>query len=103
MSIERIVQQAGIPLLVFMVCIYYGMRLLLLHDMEAIRNKNKPPVKNKTGYTRMGGILILFLAGITLLMAILLFINIHAALGEIIIGSITFGVLWKKMDLKYGS
>lgn len=103
MSLESVLTQAGIPLLVFVVCVYYGIRLLLLHDINSIRSKNNPPVKDEKAYAKMGGLLILFLAVITLIMAILLFISQYAAVGEVCIGTVIFGLLWKKMNAKYGS
>lgn len=103
MSLEKILQLAGMPLLVFVVCVYYGIRLLLLHDIASIRNKNKPPVRDEKAYAKMSGILILFLAAVTLLMAALLFVSTYAAVGEVIVGTIIFGVMWKKVDVRYGS
>jgi uncharacterized protein involved in cysteine biosynthesis len=103
MSLDAVLQQAGIPLIVFLVCVYYGIRLLLLHDINSIRNKNKPPVKDEKAYAKMSGILLLFLAALTLLMAVLLFISTYAAVVEILIGTIIFGILWKRMNIRYGS
>jgi hypothetical protein len=103
MSLEKILQLAGIPLLVFVVCVYYGIRLLLLQDIASIRNKNKPPVKDEKAYAKVSGILILFLAAVTLLNAVLLFVSTYAAVAEVCVGTIVFGILWKRMDVRYGS
>lgn len=103
MTIEMILEQAGIPLLLFVICMYYGIRLMILQDVNAIRGKNKEPVKDEKGYSKEGGKLILFFGGATLLMAILVCVNLYAAVAEIIICTVIFGILWKKMNDKYGA
>lgn len=50
-----------------------------------------------------GGALILFFGFATLVMTFLLFVDLYVALAQIIICTIIFGVLWKKMDDKYGA
>lgn len=36
---------AGIPLLLFAVLVYYGVRLWIMKDVTIVRGKHKPPVK----------------------------------------------------------
>ena len=36
-------------------------------------------------------------------MALLLFVNLYVALAQIILCTIVFGVLWKRMNDKYGA
>ncbi|MCI5872901.1 MAG: hypothetical protein PUJ55_14770 [Clostridiales bacterium] len=100
---EKIIEQAGIPLLIFAVCVYYGMRLLILHDVSAIRGKDKPPVKDEKAYAMGSGKLILFFGAATLVMALLSFVNVYAAVAEIIVCTFIMGVLWKKMNDRYGA
>lgn len=102
MSVEMILEQAGIPLLLFVICVYYGVRLLVLKDAEAIQGKNRGPLKKPEEYAVGAGWLLLFFAGATLLMAILLFINIYAAVVQIAVCTIILGVLWKRLNDKYG-
>lgn len=99
---EKIIEQAGIPLLIFAVCVYYGMRLLILHDVSAIRGKDKPPVKDEKAYAIGSGKLILFLGVGTLGMAILSFVNVFAALVEIVLCIFIMAFLWKRLNDKYG-
>ena len=47
MTVDTIIEQAGIPLLLLVICVYYAIRLIVLHDSQAIRGKNKPPVKDE--------------------------------------------------------
>ena len=50
MTVDTIIEQAGIPLLLLVICVYYAIRLIVLHDSQAIRGKNKPPVKDEEAY-----------------------------------------------------
>ena len=100
---KLILEQAGIPLMVFAVCIYYGKRLKIRYDVPATRGKDKPPVKDEKKYATESGKLILFLGVATLGMAILLFVNVYAALIEIVVCILILAVLWKHMEDKYGA
>lgn len=103
MSIDVILEQAGIPLLIFTVCVYYGLRLLILHDVGAIRGKDKPPVRDEEKYAIAAGKLILFLGASTFVMALLIFVNVYAALAEFAVCLLVMGFLWKRMEEKYGA
>ena len=93
MTTQTILEQAGIPLLLFVICMYYGLKLMILQDVSTIRGKNKEPVKDEKAYAKKGGALMTFL----------LFVNLYVALAQIVICTIIFGVLWKKMNDKYGA
>lgn len=97
-----IFEQAGIPLLITLVCIYYGLRLIILHDVSAIRSKDKPPVREQEKYAVAAGRLILFLGAAALGMAVLIFVNVYAALAEFVVCLVIMGILWKRMEEKYG-
>lgn len=103
MTVEYFLEQAGIPLMLFVICMYYGLRLLILEDVSAIRGKNKEPLKDEQGYAKEGGKLLLFFGGATLVMAILIFVNLYVAVAEIIVCTIILGVLWKRMNDRYGA
>ena len=69
--------------------------------------ERKPDENGKTDLSgfyqeRIRGKLILFFGVGTLLMAVLIFVNIYAAVAEIIICTMIMGVLWKRMNDKYG-
>lgn len=93
---------AGIPLLLFVVLVYYGVRVWIKKDISAIRGKEKPPVKDEEMYTKRAGALILFLAFAALAMAFLLFVSVYAALAEFIAATLLMGILWRRMEDKYG-
>ena len=103
MTLEYIFNQSGIPLLFGLACIFYGIYLLIVQDASGISGKYKGPLKNEKEYARSGGRLILFFGIGTLVMAILLLINVYAAVGEIITCTLILGILWKKMSDKYGA
>lgn len=103
MTLEYILNQAGIPLFLAAICIVYGIYLLIVQDASSISGKYKGPLKNEKEYARAGGKLILFFGIGTLIMAILLFINVYAAVGEIIVCTLILGALWKQMSDKYGA
>lgn len=93
---------AGIPLLMFAVLAFYGAKVLINKDVSAIRSKDKPPVKDEVMYAKGAGTLILFLAFAALVMALLLFVNVYAALAEFIAATLLMGILWRRMEDKYG-
>ncbi|MDY2698737.1 MAG: hypothetical protein ACI4E5_06710 [Suilimivivens sp.] len=101
MTIEKVLEMAGIPLMVFAVCTYYGIRLIVSRDIGPIQNKSKRIIKNEKEYALEAGRLILFYGAATLAMAILLLINVYVAVAEIVICTIIMGLLWKKMNKKY--
>ena len=55
MTAQTFFEQAGIPLLLFVICMYYGFKLVILQDVSAIRGKNKEPVKDEKAYAKNGG------------------------------------------------
>ncbi len=103
MNLGYVIEQAGIPLLLFVICMYYGIRLLISKDSSLIRSKEKGPLKDEKAYAEESGKLLLFFAGATLVMAVLIFVDLYAALGEIIVCTLIMGILWKRMNNKYGA
>lgn len=103
MTVDEILGQAGIPLVMFMVCMYYAFRLIILNDVAVIRSKDKGPVRNQKKYSKTAGLLIVMLGLAALIMAILIFINLYIALAEIVLSIIIFVWLWKKMNDQYGT
>lgn len=103
MTINTILELAGVPLLIFAVCVYYGARLMITQDAKAIRGKDKAPLKDEKNYAKEAGKLILFFGIATLIMGILILINMYAAVGEIAVCTLIMGILWKRMNDKYGA
>ena len=94
---------AMIPILMLIILAYYGVRLLVLHDISAIRGKDQPgKLKDEERYAKEGK-LMLFLAAGSLVMTVLLYFQVIAAVVQIVVWIIVFGILWKKMDERYGA
>lgn len=91
-----------IPLLMVVVLGYYAVRLLVLHDTEAVRGKNGKKLKDEEKYAKEAGKLMVFLALSSLLMAGIMYFNVMASVVQIVICVVIFGVLWKRMHEKYG-
>ena len=60
-------------------------------------------LKDKEKYVAESGKLILFLAAGSFVMAILMYFSVHAAVVEIAVWFVVFGILWKRMNDKYGT
>lgn len=97
MTIETIISQAGIPIILFVICMYYGLRLVITMDISLIRSERLKPLKDEKEYARRSGILILFYAVGTLFMAVLVFVDVYAAVAEIVLWTIALGIGWKVM------
>ena len=95
---------AMIPILMMSNMAYYWVRLLVMHDISAIRGKDQPgKLKDEERYAKEAGKLMLFLAAGSLIMTVLLYFQVIAAVVQIVVWIIVFGILWKKMDERYGA
>ncbi|MBR4456880.1 MAG: hypothetical protein IKS32_11790 [Solobacterium sp.] len=103
MEMEQVMNQAGIPILLSVIGFYYAWRLLYMKDLECIRGKDKPPVRKKIHdeYAREAGRLILIFSIGVVVNALLLFVNIYAALAEILAVTVYVFVSWRRMAAKY--
>ena len=98
MTGESYLSTALIPLLMTVVLAYYSFRLLVLQDVDSIYGKNKKKPKDKEGFAK----LMVFLTIASLGMAVIMYWSVDFALIEIGVCFVIFGVLWKKMNEKYG-
>lgn len=99
---EQYLSDALIPLLMTVALGYYSFRLLVLHDVEAIRGKTGKKLKDEKMYAREAGKLMAFLAVGSLVMAMLMNFSSIAAFAVIVVCLVIFGIFWKKMSEKYG-
>lgn len=97
MDVQTLIEQAGIPFMLFLICIYYAVRLMVFKDDASVRGKDKPPLKEKEKYCKYAGLIIIFFGVASLIMAVLTMINVYAALIEITVCTLVMIVLWKKM------
>lgn len=103
MTFDGIMQQSGIPLLVFAVSLYYAWRVYFLKDYESVRGKDKPPVKDRDGYCKAVGRMLLFFSIATLVMAVLLLFNEMLGVIEIIVSTLAMFIVWKKVNDSFPS
>jgi hypothetical protein len=101
MTVESFLELAGIPLLLFVILMYYGMRLWIMKDVGAIRGKNAAPLRDPEGYAVAAGQLMVFFAIATFVMILLLLWNVYVAVAEIIICTIILVVLWSRMHRRF--
>ena len=102
MTGESYLSTALIPLLMTVVLAYYSFRLLVLQDVDSIYGKNKKKPKDKEGFAKAAGKLMVFLTIASLGMAVIMYWSVDFALIELGVCFVIFGVLWKKMNEKYG-
>lgn len=55
MTVDAIMSRRGFRCFLLVICVYYAIRLIVLHDSQAIRGKHKPPVKDEEAYCKAGG------------------------------------------------
>ena len=101
MTFTDIVNQMGIELLVFAVCLFFGMRLIITRDVSIIKKENPESIKHPKEYTLYAGILLLFLGAAALVMGIVSFFNPVAAFVIIIVAVLVMGILWKFMHERF--
>ena len=101
MDFNSILEQSGIPLLLFVICVYYAWRLLIMKEYSSVRGKDQDPPKDIEGYCKAAGLIIVFFGISTLVMAGLVLIDPVIGFVQILICTIIMVVLWKKMSDKY--
>lgn len=100
---EAILEQIGIPLLVFAACMFCGIRIYTTGDPSLILSKNSAELKDRVKYAKNAGILLIVLGIASLLMAGLMYVNVVAAVVEFVVVLVIVGILWKIMNDKYGA
>ncbi|WP_035769292.1 hypothetical protein [Butyrivibrio sp. NC2002] len=101
MDINKFLEQSGISLLLFAICVYYAWRLLFMKDYTAVRGKDQDPPKDIEGYCRAAGLIVVFFGIATLVMAGLVLIDPTIGFIQIVICTAIMVFLWKKMTDKY--
>ena len=99
--LERIGQEMGLPLLFTAILLYYAVKLLVFKDVESIRPKGRPPVRDQEAYSKEAGILILIFAGISLLSSILMIVHPLLGIGLIVLGTLVMAVRFRTLEEKY--
>ena len=102
MNFQTIINQMGIELLVFAVCMYFGIRLLITRDVTILKKENPESIKHPREYTFYAGLIIIFLGIAAIAMGIISFFNPKVALAVIIVAVIAMGIMWKFVYEKFG-
>lgn len=98
---EKILQEMGLPLLFTVLLLYYAVKLLVFEDVDSIRPKGRPPVKDKKGYGREAGIIVLAFAAISLLASLVMLIHPFLGISLILLSIILISIQFKHIEEKY--
>ena len=97
----QILEHSGVSVLIGLISLYFAYRVMVLKDVKGVLGKNKPEPKDKEGFRRDTGKLILFFAAGSFLMAVLELFNPTVALLQMAAWIVIIFVLWKKVNDKY--
>ncbi len=101
MDIQTIVNQMGIEILAFAVCMFFGIRLIVTRDVKILKKENPESIKHPNEYTFFAGLIIIFLGISAIAMGIVSFFNQIAALIVIVVAVVIMGFMWKIVYEKY--
>ena len=101
MDIQTIVNQMGIEILAFAVCMFFGIRLIITRDVKILKQENPESIKHPNEYTFFAGLIIIFLGISAIVMGIVSFFNQIAALIVIVAAVVIMGFMWKIVYEKY--
>lgn len=101
MDIQTIVNQMGIEILAFAVCMFFGIRLIITRDVKILKKENPESIKHPNEYTFFAGLIIIFLGISAIVMGIVSFFNQIAALIVIVAAVVIMGFMWKIVYEKY--
>ncbi len=101
MTFKDIINQMGIEILVFAVCMYFGIKLIITRDVTILKKDDPESIKHPREYTFYAGILLLFLGAAALVMGIVSFFSAVAGLIVIVVAVTAMGIAWKFMHEKY--
>lgn len=101
MDWNLIIEQSGIPFLMFLLCAYEAFKLMHYHDVKAIRSKNAKKLKHEKEYAEQAGKLFLFFGVANLVMGILILFSPMIGLIEIIAATVFFAWKWRKLNEQY--
>ena len=97
----QIFEHSGVSILIGLICLYLAYRVMGQKDITAVIGKNKPEPKDKEGFCRDTGKIIIFFAVGSFLMAVVELLSPMAALIQMIVWVVITFVLWKKVNDKY--
>ena len=100
--LQTIWEGAAIEVIIFVICLYYGIKMMLTKSADAIWKNNKPKFTDEAEYAKRAGILIIFLGVFSILAAVMrMYLDPYAGIGTVIVVIMIFGFFWKRMSDKY--
>ncbi len=106
MDLVSFMSSIWIPVGLGVVCLVYGLYMIITKDPSKLRKKDDNRLlRDDKKYAEVGGYLMLFMAfGCLVMVLIIEFLhNEMLATIESFVWFIIFGILWKKMNDKYGA
>ena len=94
-------EQSWFPIISGLVILYFAFRFLVLKNTGVVRSKTKPEPKDKEGYCRAGGLILVFFGAGILLSGFIETRFPGASFIVIVICTLTTLFLWKRMNDKY--
>ncbi len=98
---EQILGQLAIPALLAILLIYYAVKLLVFKDVDAVRPASKKPLKDKDGYAKEAGLLVLIFGVCSAVMAGIMLVSAEIGLLFIIAVAVVVFLRFKKLEEKY--
>ena len=93
----------GIPILIAVICIVYGLRLIITRDSSCIRSKDSVVPKDDRTYSLYAGLLMLGFAVASMLMGVLLItVGKEAALIEMVVSVIAVLIAYSELGKRSG-
>ncbi|MBQ1871126.1 MAG: hypothetical protein II147_02945 [Lachnospiraceae bacterium] len=92
----------GIPFLIAIICLVYGIRLIITRDSSPIRSKDSPVPKDDRQYSLYAGILMIVFALSSVGAAFLLLISREAAIIEMAVSVVGILIAYNLIGKKYG-
>lgn len=99
--LSQIFEHSGVSVLIGLISLYFAYVVMVKKDIRGVLGKNKPEPKDKEGFCRDTGKLILFFAAGSFLMAVLELFSPTIALVQMAVWVVIIFVLWKKVNDKY--
>jgi len=106
MGVMDLINSIWIPVAFFIMCLVYGIYMLITKDVKKIRKKDdNRDLKDPQRFATNAGYLLLFMALGCLVMIVIIkvFGNDLVATIESLVWFVVFAILWKLNDNKYGA
>ena len=101
MTFQELINQMGIEMLAFAVCMFFGIRLIITRDVTILKKDKPEEIRNPKEYTLYAGWIIIFLGVAALAMGVVSIFDPMMGLIVIIGAVILMALMWKVIYDKY--